>query len=438
LADSRRVGQGARATAAVVVRGVACGRSLSDMLSEQLGRLSPDQRPLAQELSFGALRWYTRLQVLLAGLLERPLKARNGDLQALLLIGLYQLQYTSIPAHAAVAETVEAVRCLGKAWACSLVNGVLRRFLRERPAWQARADACPEGLYSTPSWLMERLRQAWPGRWEAILAASNDRPPMTLRVNRLKVDQEDYVRQLRDAGLAARALSDSETGVQLESAVPVDRLPGFAEGLASVQDAGAQLAAGLLDARPGQWVLDACAAPGGKTCHILELQPDLAGLAAVDLDTGRLQQVRENLDRLGLSADLSVGDAAEPSGPWGARIYDRILLDAPCTATGVIRRHPDIRVLRRDEDVPALAARQSRMLAALWPLLRQGGILLYATCSLMPEENERQVQRFLSLATDARERPIRADWGHARAVGRQTLPGERGMDGFYYACIEKV
>lgn len=438
MAEARGTGASARAAAAALVSGVVSGRSLSDLLAARLPRIPDDKRPLVQELCFGVLRWYPRLRILLDGLLERPLKDRDADLTALLHIGLYQLLYMDLPGHAAVVETVEAARHMGKPWASGLVNGVLRRFLREREARVARSYARPDGRYSSPGWLVERLRSAWPDDWESILDASTERPPMTLRVNPRKLAREDYLRRLDEAGLAAVAVPFTEAGVQLEFPVPVTRLPGFAEGLASVQDAGAQLAAPLLDSRPGDWVLDACAAPGGKTCHILERQPDLAGLVAVDLDARRLARVQENLDRLGLQAELAVADAADPGGAWGGRVYDRILLDAPCSATGVIRRHPDIRVLRRAEDVPALATRQAGMLAALWPLLRRGGMLLYATCSLMPNENESQVLRFIGVVADARERPIRADWGRARVVGRQTLPGEGGADGFYYACLEKV
>jgi 16S rRNA (cytosine967-C5)-methyltransferase len=257
-------------------------------------------------------------------------------------------------------------------------------------------------------------------------------------VNRLLGDADGYRAERAAAGVPARTLAVANTAVRLESPVPVDRLPGFPQGRVSVQDAGAQLAAPLLDLRPGQRVLDACAAPGGKTCHILEHEPDLEGVVAVDVDETRLARVRENLGRLGLEAELHAGDAARPAGPWAAGLYDRILLDAPCSATGVIRRHPDIKLLRRAGDLAALAAGQDRMLRALWPLLQQGGMLLYATCSILPEENDRQVMRFLEATADARERAIVASWGHPRPVGRQTLPGEQDVDGFYYACLEKV
>lgn len=427
-----------RAVAAGVLRDLIAGHSLSATLGVALVGLPAAERPLAQELCLGVARWYPRLDLMLGALLARPLRARDSDLRALLLLGLYQLLYMRLPAHAAVAETVEASRQLGKPWAAGLINGVLRSLLRDREAYCARADARPEGQYAQPAWLLERLRRAWPERWQLIAEACNQRPPMTLRVNRLRISREDYQAELARAGIYARLLSASGAALELSEPLPVQRVPGFAAGLASVQDAGAQLAAGLLDLGPGQRVLDACAAPGGKACHILESEPALQALVAVDIDQARLGRVRENVQRLGLTAQLHVGDAVRPSGVWAQSRYDRVLLDVPCSATGVMRRHPDIKLLRRNADIAELAKGQARMLGAVWPLLERGGMLLYATCSLMPEENERQAEQFLRATADARERPIRAAWGQARTVGRQTLPGEDGMDGFYYACVEKV
>jgi 16S rRNA (cytosine967-C5)-methyltransferase len=438
LADRRPAPHGARVGAAQIIHQVVGGRSLSDALAERLPLLGESERPLTQELAFGVARWYPRLALLRRAVLSRPLKAREGEVGALLLVGLYQLLYTDLPPHAAVSETVEAARRLGRPWATGLVNGVLRRVQRDREALLEQVARDPEGRYAHPRWLIERLREAWPERWEALLEAGNQRPPMTLRVNRLEADPSDYCAQLAAAGIAARRLDVSETAVRLDVPLPVERLPGFREGRVSVQDGGAQIAAPLLDVRPGHRVLDACAAPGGKTCHILECQPALERLVAVDVDEARLARVRDNLKRLGLDAQLHVGDAARPSGPWAAQPYDRILLDVPCSATGVIRRHPDIKLLRRERDLASLAAGQARMIGAVWPLLRQGGMLLYATCSILPEENDRQVAGFLNATADARERPIVASWGHPRPVGRQMLPGEGDVDGFYYARLEKV
>jgi 16S rRNA (cytosine967-C5)-methyltransferase len=422
----------ARAVFAVLGR----GRSLTEALSGLSSLADVRDPPLVQELSYGTVRLLPRLEVLAGLLMHKPLRPEEGELKALILVGLYQIAATRIPPHAAVTATVEATRLLGKDWAAGLVNALMRRFLRERARLGAQAERTPEGRWLFPAWLLGRLQAAWPGHWEDIVTASNARPPMSLRVNRLAIAPPDYAERLAGAGIGARSVPGAPEALVLEKALPARDLPGFDEGLVSVQDAGAQLAARLLGAMARERVLDACAAPGGKAAHVLELAGGELHLTALDSDPERLERVRENLDRLGLSARVRQGDAAEP-GPWAEGPYDRVLLDVPCSATGVIRRHPDIKWLRRDTDIPALAARQRRMLDALWPLLAPGGTLLYVTCSLLPEENDQQVAAFLSRHPDARERPIEASWGLPLAVGRQTLPGEGGMDGFYYARLEK-
>ncbi len=425
-----------RAVAAQVLEQVLTGRSLSDLMPAALESVVVRDRALLQELCYGTVRWFLRLQGVTRRLLERPLKRRDRVVELLIPVGLYQLLFMRVPAHAAVAETVEAVRVLGRPWAAGLVNGILRRFQREHETLLAEVDNDPELRFAHPRWLTDAVRAAWPEKWQAILDAANAKPPMTLRINRCRIDREAYCKQLQQAGVAATPLAAVASALVLERALEVDALPGFAEGLVSVQDAGAQLAAELLDLKPGQRVLDACAAPGGKSGHILELAPE-AELTAVDLDGQRLERVRENLQRLQLKASLYLGDASVPAGEWAAPRYDRILLDVPCSATGVIRRHPDIKLLRRANDIPSLVQRQAQILNNIWPLLKPGGILLYVTCSLLPEENEQQLERFLGQQRDARERPIEAAWGHARTVGRQTLPGEESMDGFYYAVLCK-
>jgi 16S rRNA (cytosine967-C5)-methyltransferase len=315
---------------------------------------------------------------------------------------------------------------------------VLRRFQREREQLLAIIDCEPTARLSHPGWLLAESQQAWPEQWQSILKAANSRPPMSLRVNLGRIDRQEYLQQLSAATIAARPLSDIPSALVLEQPVEVGVLPGFADGLVSVQDGGAQLAAGLLDLQPGQSVLDVCSAPGGKSCHILELEPEVS-LTAVDVDQDRLALVQDNLQRLGLNARVVLGDAIDPEGEWAQMdSYDRILLDVPCSATGVIRRHPDIKLLRRPEDLERLVSVQRKLLSTVWPLLKPGGILLYATCSLLPQENEQQVEWFLCQQGDARERPIEAEWGHRRTIGRQTLPGEATMDGFYYASLEKV
>lgn len=326
---------------------------------------------------------------------------------------------------------------MGKAWASSLVNALLRRFQRERKGLLDAPDPSPEVRWLFPPWLLERLRTAWPEHWREIVAASNARAPMTLRVNRIRTTRTDYARRLGNAGLTAHPSPDATHGLTLDRPVSTAALPGFADGLVSVQDAGAQLAAGLLDARPGERVLDACAAPGGKSAHILERAGGNLDLTALDIDPARLEQTGHNLRRLALSARLVRGDATAPEVAWARTGYHRILLDAPCSATGVIRRHPDIKWLRRDTDISALGGLQARMLDALWPLLIPGGTLLYATCSLLPAENEEQIRAFLERRGDARAPAPESAWGVARPFGRQTLPRKGGPDGFYYAVLEK-
>jgi len=383
------------------------------------------------------MRWYPRLDALLLQLLERPLKAKDGDLRALILMGCYQLRYMRVADHAAVTETVEAARALGKPWAAGLVNGLLRRFQREQDELLERLADNPVAHNAYPAWLLDRIKTAWPEQWQNIIEASNQRPPMSLRVNLRHQSYDSYAEQLSSQGIASSPIPDVPTALLLEQPQDVHTLPGFLDGAVSVQDAGAQIAAELLDLQPGQRVLDACAAPGGKSCHILEREPELASLVSLDVDATRLERVKENLQRLKLSAELHQGDASAPAGRWAQRQYDRILLDVPCSATGVIRRHPDIKCLRRDADIPALVVLQSQILDAIWPLLAPGGKLLYCTCSLLPDENDLQVTQFLQRQPGAQESPIKTSWGHARSCGRQILPGEQGMDGFYYALLEK-
>ena len=438
LKNEVKQGARARATAAFAIHAVRDrGRSLDEVLAglEDLD----DQRDhsLVWEFCYGVLRTLPRQEALAGALLHRPLKRADRDLEALILVGLYQLTDTRIPAHAAVAATVDAARTMGKSWAPALVNALLRRFQRERERLLDLSDPAPEVRWLFPRWLLERLQTAWPQHWREIIAASNSRGPMTLRVNRTKTTRAHYGQRLAGVGLTARPTQNSADGLTMERPVATTDLPGFADGLVSVQDAGAQLAAELLDAQPGERVLDACAAPGGKSAHLLERARGNLDLTTLDIDPARLEQVRLNLRRLSLSARTVQGDATAPNGAWAQTRYHRILLDAPCSATGVIRRHPDIKWLRRDSDVSALGDLQARMLDALWPLLVPGGTLLYATCSFLPEENEGQIRAFLGRWDDVRVRPLEAVWGVARPCGRQTLPREGGPDGFYYAVLEK-
>jgi 16S rRNA (cytosine967-C5)-methyltransferase len=432
--------QDARASAArVLARVVAAGQSLPDALAVELHAL-PDagMRALTQELSYGTLRWYYRLDALLCQLLPKALKARDADLRCLLLAGLYQLDKLALPQRVAVHETVQATGALNKRWASGLVNAVLRNFQRGAGELEPAVAGTDQSRYAHPGWLVEMLKADWPHAWETILQANNERPPFSLRVNRLRQTRAGYLALLAGQALEAIPLAHTTHGILLKRPVPVEGLPGFSDGLVSVQDGAAQLVAGLLQLESGQRVLDACAAPGGKTALILEAAPWLSGVTALDIDPQRLNRTALTLERLALHADLVAGDASEPAGWWEGRPYDRILLDAPCSATGVIRRHPDIKLLRQRDDIENLVARQAEILRAQWPLLVPGGILLYCTCSVLADENWRQLKAFLQQHTDAAEVLIDAAWGHRCEHGRQILPGENEMDGFYFACLRKT
>ncbi len=412
------------AAARAVHRVVVHGRNLDQALAGAIA-----QRPLAQALAYGTLRHYWSLDDAVRQRLRRPLKRRDRDLHALLLVGAYELRHLRTPAHAAVSQTVEAAVALGKPWARGLVNAVLRGLQRDPTLPPQR----PEARWDHPTWLIDALRNAWPDHWRDLLTAGNRQAPMTPRAT----DPERSLAELTAAGIPAHRHPHVPTALVLEAPQSVDRLPGFDSGRLSVQDAAAQLAAPLLDPRPGMRVLDACAAPGGKTAHLLQHCPDIH-LLAIDRDPQRLQAIDANLRRIHARARLCAADAAEPHRWWDGRPFHRILLDAPCSGTGVIARHPDIKHLRRADDIPALVHHQARLLDALWPLLAEGGILVYATCAILPQENQAQVAAFLARHPDARALPIDAPWGREAGPGRQILPGcDAEMDGFFYARLEK-
>ncbi len=399
-------------------------------------QLSSPDRALVQELCYGVCRMYQRLEGMLQQLLPKPLKAKDADVHALLLLGLYQLFFTRIPDHAAISATVEAAADLKKVWAKGLLNGVLRNAQRRREELSEAGAANPAEVYSHPLWLIDEVRRAWPDQWHEVLLANNQHPPFTLRVNRRQSDRGRYLSSLKGTAIA-REGEFAPDAITLAQALPVQDLPGFAAGAVSVQDEAAQLAAGLLALAPGLRVLDACSAPGGKTCHMLEREPALAEVVALDVDEARLARVRDNLQRLQLEANLRTADASRPEEWWDGRPFDRILLDAPCSATGVIRRHPDIKLLRRPSDIDKLAGLQLRLLERLWPTLKPGGLLVYATCSILPQENHKLVDRFVGATHDAEHLPIEAPWGVVCTFGRQLLPQEAGHDGFYYALLRK-
>lgn len=440
LAETSLDGAKARAAAARVIDQVVRERCLLDTALEQtLARQRQHvNAALVQEMAYGTLRWAGQLQAIAARLLERPLRPRDHDVHALLLVGLYQLIYMRVQNHAAVSETVASAEPLGKPWSKGLLNACLRAFLRDQDTVLEEIQQDRALATSHPRWLLDEIQSTWPHQWRAIVDANNQRPPMTLRVNLQKNTREEYLARLRDDGLPATIVEQTDCGIVLEKPVPISRLPGFVEGRVSVQDEAAQLATALLDLQAGQHVLDACAAPGGKLGHILERCPGLERVVALDKEPARLPLIQENLARLQLHAEVILGDAAAPSDWWDGKRFDRILLDAPCSASGVIRRHPDIKVHRTPADVRSLVDIQTRILEGLWPLLTSGGKLLYVTCSIFASENEKQVGDFLVRHSDAETEPLSLPLGIPRTVGVQILPGHLGMDGFYYVCLQKA
>ncbi len=441
MSDSRK-GARLRATAAQIVDAVvAGGRSLDAALAQLEEHVDRDDRSLLRLLCFGALRHHWRLQGWIGALLDRPLKAKDSVVNALLAIGLYQLSDTRIPDHAAVSQTVDATRFLHRPKLAPLVNAILRRARRDRIFDSPAADEL--ALHDHPRWMLDTLQTDWPDDWRTIVAANNDRAPMWLRVNQRYGTAADYAARLSEEGIASDVLPAAPQALRLHEPRPVATLPGFSAGQVSVQDAAAQLAAPwLLQGISGR-VLDACAAPGGKSGHLLEQSDGRIDLTCIDKDAARLEEVAATLDRLEFDATLIAADASKTKEWWDGAAYDAILVDAPCSASGVIRRHPDIKLLRRQTDLAALAARQAGLLATLWPLLAPGGRLLYVTCSVFAAENDAVVAPFVSATDDAREEGVLQnnnirDLMRARGCGSQILPGTAGLDGFYYASLVKV
>jgi len=428
-----------RAKAAVTMsKLLAQEGSLASLLKRGDFPVEDSSFPLLQEIVFGTCRWYFQLDAILAQLLSKPLKTKDNDVRCLLLIGLYQLHHLRVPDYAVVNETVAATKTLKKDWAKGLVNAILRGFLRDSEALVKQSLTSPQGEFAHPHWLIERLRSAWPTQWAQILKDNNIRPPMTLRVNTRRIDIEEFLANLQQAGIDAVPGTLASSSVYLASPCPVENIPGFEQGLCSVQDEASQLIPGLLDLRDGLRILDACAAPGGKTCHILESGFAFKELVALDNDARRLERLQQNLDRLQLCATVSVGDASDASQWRKGEAFDRILLDAPCSATGIIRRHPDIKLLRRGSDIPKLCLLQAQLLESLWSCLNPGGLLLYSTCSVLPEENSAIVGQFLETHSDAKLETIDAQWGVECSIGKQLLPGAGGNDGFYFARLRKL
>ncbi len=415
------------------------GRSLSNVLPEFKKQCKdPRDAALLQALSFGVLRFYLPLSFIANALMTKPLKHKEKIVLYLICIGLYQLRQMRIPAHAAISETVEATKQLNKPWASGLVNAVLRSYQRQSIHLEASLKNNKEAYYAHPEWLIDTIKQAYPTQWQTILKENNEVPPLVIRVNLLKNSRETYLQILAENNIQASKVTNTNAALLLDDALDVPLLPGYQEGRFCVQDAAAQFAPTLLQLAPKLRVLDACAAPGGKTTHILEAEPHLAEVLAIDIAEERTDLIAENLKRLQLSAKVITADILDKNAWWDKIPFDRILLDAPCSSTGVIRRHPDIKYLRQSTDMEALAEKQIALLKVLWPMLKPGGILVYATCSILPEENEQVIEKFLSLRTDAKIFPFSLPVGTAQKIGYQILPGENNMDGFYYACLEKI
>jgi len=424
-----------RAVQLVADKGLSSDRALVDAGINKLA----DARDVsfARSICLGTLRWHQQLEAILSLLLDKPLQRKHRDVHFLLLTALFQLSKTDIARHGIVSETVNIVYTIKKKWAKGLVNGVLRNYLRQADSLQNKIDSDPVAASSHPDWLLQIIQTSWPDLWRNITDENNKQAPMSLRINVQRSSREEYLDLLKTAGSHALSSDISPSGITLAVPCQTEKLPGFDEGLVSVQDIAPQLAASLLDLQDGQQVLDACAAPGGKTAHIVEASNGKVELTALELDPQRLLRINQNMTRLGHKVDVKQGDAGKPETWWSGQKYDRILLDAPCSGSGVIRRHPDIKLLRRATDIEQMSQQQLQLLHALWPLLKEGGKLLYATCSILPQENENVIGSFLSQEDHAKELRIDVNYGHSRQHGIQILPGEHQMDGFFYACLQK-
>jgi 16S rRNA (cytosine967-C5)-methyltransferase len=415
------------------------GTSLTEVMRQTLedNDFSAEDNSLLQALCYGTIRFMPRWNVIIRGAMDKPLKASEAEIYALIALGLFQLQQSRIPPHAAISETVAATQILKKHWAKGLVNAILRRCQRE-PEWQQQLlekEIWAEQGF--PRWIWKRLKKDWPDHYQEIMQGSNLQAPMTIRVNQLKHTRDEYLEQLSNVEIAATKHPLAKQALVLEHAVAVDRLPDFQQGSCSVQDAAAQMAAQLLDVGAGMHVLDACAAPGGKTGHILEQLKD-GHCVAIDNDAKRLVRVAENMQRLSLTAEIITADAGDTATWWDGKPFDRILLDAPCSGSGVIRRHPDIKILRRAEDIVKLKQIQQQLLASLWLLLKPGGKMLYATCSVFAEENEQQMAQFFAAHENAKEIKIDHPAVLPVSLGWQIAPGWENMDGFYFCLFEKT
>ena len=418
------------------------GRSLGDELPKRQEKVAEKDKGLLQEICYGVLRYLPELENDVRALMQKPLTGKQRVFHFLLLVGVYQIKYMRIPDHAAINETVAATSALKNRHMKALLNGVLRNFIRAQEAASTNCSQKPPSdsiTYNHPSWFIKKVQQGYPEQWQHILNENQLKPPMWLRANQLHHSSLDYQKLLASAEISINSIEPLSQGIELARPTDVTKLPGFEQGWISVQDGAAQQAARLLDCQPGDVVLDCCAAPGGKTCHILEQTPDIASMTAIDVEVSRLVRVEENLTRLGLTAQVIAADAADSKSWWQGQPFDRILLDAPCSGTGVIRRHPDIKWLRKASDIDALVILQQQILKEIWSLLKPGGTLLYATCSILPQENSEQVKLFIETNDDAELLSIDCLGNKDKdTIGWQLLPGEKNMDGFYYAKLLKI
>lgn len=409
--------------------------SLSTQLARKQADVKPEHIPQLKEVCFGVSRQYPKLNSFALHMLDKPFQEKDFDVYAAILIGLYQIDFMDTPEHAAVNEAVESAKLIGKPWAGKLVNAILRRYLREADDIKAILKEMPSVDHAHPKWILKRFKKHWPEEFDQIIQANNARPPMCLRVNLSRVSRETQMAALSQAGIENKEGAFSESAIYLNQATSVQSLPGFFDGLMSVQDEAAQLSANILSPEEGDKVLDACAAPGGKTGHLLESAE--IELTAVELEPWRLAKIEENLERLSFNAALICADSGDLDSWWDKEPFDKILLDVPCSATGVIRRNPDIKINRKPADILELVEIQKTLLNNIWLTLKPGGKLLYATCSVMPEENEQQMARFLEETEDAQEIPLNVSWGKQVSHGIQLLPNATSHDGFYYCLIEK-
>ena len=421
--------------------GIECVVYRGQQINRTLDGLLPDcdvaDRGLVAELVNGVVRWFWLLDSYATQLLDRPFKRKDVNVHCILLTGLYQHEFTRVPPHACVNETVNAVKNLGKTWAAPLLNAVMRRFLRDRDRFCEDRNQEDWVRYSHPQWMVEVLKQQWPQHWSKILQANNSKPELSLRVNTRKISVADYLSKLTENDISATADDVSPYGIRLHERVGVEQLEGFAERLVSIQDSSSQLVAPLMDVQPHHRVLDACSSPGGKLSHLLELNPELESVTAIEVDDQRYKALKANMSHAVSKVDFLRVDASRPEDWWDGSPFDRILIDAPCSATGIISKHPDIKHHRRPSDIENLVSTQQSLLEAVLPLLNQNGKVIYTTCSILQEENEHQVANILERHPDLVSEPLPEHLGGSTGHGRQRLQGVDHGEGFYYAAFRR-